>query len=172
VIFNLRVIGARYIPSLTWQDIISIFLADGTPSIHSGFAKVTGGFGSIVLAGENMNDILSENVRDLHSRAAETGNAIGERVQNATTAAGIAAGRAGDGAQEAWSQAGEVAEDALDVGRRATRSVSRQIHENPLIALLVGIAVAFTAGLWLRGGGVNAKAPSPRGSRVAAPQKK
>jgi hypothetical protein len=116
-----------------------------------------------------MNDILSENVRDLRSRATEAGNAIGDRVHSATA---VAAGQAGDAAQEAWSQAGEVAEDVLDAGRRASRSVSRQIHENPLIALLVGIAFAFTAGLWLRGGGVNAKATSPRRSRVAIPQKK
>jgi hypothetical protein len=119
-----------------------------------------------------MNDILSENARDLRSRATETGNAIGEGVHSATAATAIAAGRAGDAAQEAWSQAGEVAEDVLDAGRRATRSVSRQIHENPLIALLVGIAFAFTAGLWLRGGGANAKGPSPKKSRVAAPLKK
>jgi ElaB/YqjD/DUF883 family membrane-anchored ribosome-binding protein len=144
-----------------------------------------------------MNDILSENVRDLHSRVIETGNAIGERVQNATAATAIAAGQAqklvqdatettaagveqaktmlddaGHAAQQAWSQAGEIAEDAVDAGRRATRSVSRQIHDNPLMAVLVGSAVAFIAGLWFRGGGPNAKAPSPRRSRAATPPKK
>jgi hypothetical protein len=119
-----------------------------------------------------MNDVVSENVRDLRARATDTGNAIGERVHGATAAAANAAGQAGEAAQEAWSQAGEVAEDVLGAGRHASRSVSRQIHENPLIALLLGIAFAFTAGLWLRGGGANAKAPSPRRSRVAAPQKK
>jgi len=119
-----------------------------------------------------MNDILSENVRDLHTRLTETGNGIAEGVQTATAAAGIAAGQAGDVAQQAWSQAGEVAEDAVDAGRRATRSVSRQINETPLVAVLVGIAFACIAGLWLRGGGSTAKAPSPRRSRVAAPTKK
>ncbi|MGC2411856.1 MAG: hypothetical protein WA459_04045 [Stellaceae bacterium] len=94
-----------------------------------------------------MNDILSEHVRDV-------------------------AGQAGDAAQQAWSQAGEVVEDAVDAGRRATRSVSRQVHESPLTTLLVGIVFAFIAGLWLRGGGVTAKAPSPRKSRVAAAPKK
>jgi hypothetical protein len=144
-----------------------------------------------------MNDILSENVRDLHSRVTETGKAIGERVQTATVASAIVAGQAqkivqdatevaasglgqartmlgdaGDAAQQAWSQAGDLAEDAVDAGRRATRSVSRQIHENPLMAVLFGIAFACIASLWFRGGGSNAKAPSPRRSRAAAPPKK
>jgi hypothetical protein len=119
-----------------------------------------------------MDDILSETVKDLPSRVTETGNGIAERVHIATAATGIAAGQAGDVARQAWSQAGEVAEDAVDAGRRATRSVSRQIHENPLMAVLVGIAFACVAGLWLRGGGPNAKEPSLRRSRVAAPQKK
>ncbi|MFI4948103.1 MAG: hypothetical protein ACHQC9_04830 [Alphaproteobacteria bacterium] len=116
-----------------------------------------------------MNDILSEHVRDLQSRVTETGNAIGERVHSATA---TAAGQAGDVARQAWSQAGEVAEDTVDAGRRATRAVSRQVHDSPLIALLVGIAFACIAGLWLRRGGVNAKAPSPRRSRVATAPKK
>lgn len=143
-----------------------------------------------------MNDILSENVRDLHSHLTETGKAIGERVQTATVASAIAAGQAqkmvqdatevaaagvgqaktmlgdaGDAALQAWSQAGDLAEDVVAAGRRATRSASRQIHENPLLAILVGIAFAGIASLWFRGGGSNAKAPSPRKSRVAAPQK-
>jgi hypothetical protein len=114
-----------------------------------------------------MNDILSENVRDLHSRAIETGKAIGERVQSATAATAIAAneaaaagvgqakkvlGDAGEAAQQAWSQAADVAEGAVDAGRRATRSVSRQIHENPLLAVLVGFALGYVAGSWIRGG--------------------
>ena len=94
-----------------------------------------------------MNDILSEHVRDL-------------------------AGQAGDVAQQTWSQAGEVAEEAVDAGRRATLSVARQVHESPLITLLIGVGVAFIAGLWLRGGGVPAKAPSPRRPRMATAPKK
>jgi hypothetical protein len=119
-----------------------------------------------------MNDVLSENVRDLHSRVAETEDGIAERVHAATTAAGIAAGQAGDVARQAWSQAGDVAEDVVDAGRRATGSMSRQIHENPLITVLVGIAFACIAGLWLRGGGPTAKAPSASRSRVATTTKK
>jgi hypothetical protein len=61
-------------------------------------------------------------------------------------------GDAGAAAQQAWSQAGGVAEDAVDAGRRATRSVSRQIHENPLLAVLVGFALGYVAGSWIRGG--------------------
>jgi hypothetical protein len=116
-----------------------------------------------------MNDVLSENVRDLRSRVIETENGIAERVHAAT---GIAAGQAGDVARQAWSQAGDVAEDAVDAGRRATRSLSRQIHENPLIAILAGVALACIAGFWLRGGGSTAKAPSARRSRVATTAKK
>jgi ElaB/YqjD/DUF883 family membrane-anchored ribosome-binding protein len=119
-----------------------------------------------------MNDIFVENARDLRSRLTETEKAIDGRVHSATAGIGQAMSDAGDAAQQAWSQAGDVAEDAVDAGRRATRSASRQIHENPLIAVLVGIAFACIAGLWLRGGGSDAKAHSPRRSRVATPQKK
>jgi hypothetical protein len=119
-----------------------------------------------------MNDVLAENVRDLRSRVIETENGIAERVHAATAATGIAAGQAGDVARQAWSQAGDVAEDAVDAGRRATRSLSRQIHENPLIAILAGVALACIAGFWLRGGGSTAKAPSARRSRVATTAKK
>jgi len=144
-----------------------------------------------------MNDILSENVRDLNSRVLGTGKAIGEQVHSAAAATATAAGQAqkmvqdateataagvgqarkalgdaGDAAQEAWSQAGEMAEDVFDAGLRASRSVSRQMHENPLIAVLVGIALGCIASLWFRGGGSTANAASPRRSRVAAPPKK
>jgi hypothetical protein len=119
-----------------------------------------------------MNDISSENVRHLQLRVTETGNAIGERVHDVAAATAVAAGQAGDVARQAWSQAGEVADDAVDAGRRATRSVSHQVHESPLIALLVGIAFACIAALWLRGGGPKAIAPSSRKSRVATAQKK
>jgi hypothetical protein len=112
-----------------------------------------------------MNDILSENVTDLHSRANAGAKAIGERMHSATAATG-------DPARQAWSQAGDAAEDFVEAGHRATRSVSRQIHENPLISVLVGIAFAGIASLWFRGGGSTAKAPSPRRSRVTAPPKK
>jgi len=142
-----------------------------------------------------MNDTSSDSTRNLESRVTAAGEAIGDRVQSATAAAAAAAGQAqrvvqditattatavgqakkvlgdaGEVAQQAWSQAGGVAEDVVDAGRRATRSVSRQIGEKPLIAVLVGFALGYVAGLWTQGGSrprrtaddkVNAKAPSP-----------
>jgi len=131
----------------------------------------------------------------LEARVTKAGEAIGQRVQSATAATAAVAGHAqkivedataatsavagqakkvlgdaGEVAQQAWSQAGGVAEDVVDAGRRATRSVSRQIGEKPLIAVLVGFALGYVAGLWIQGGSrpgrtaddkVNAKAPSP-----------
>jgi ElaB/YqjD/DUF883 family membrane-anchored ribosome-binding protein len=124
-----------------------------------------------------MNDTSSDKVRNLESRVTEAGEAVGERVRGATAVAAAATGQVqkivqdatavtaaaggqakkvlGDAdaaAQQAWSQAGGVAEDAVDAGRRATRSVSRQIHENPLLAVLVGFALGYVAGSWIRGG--------------------
>jgi hypothetical protein len=121
-----------------------------------------------------MNDTSSENARNLEARVTKAGEAIGDRVQSATAATAAAAGQAqrvvqditattatavrqakkvlGDAAQQAWSQAGGVAEDVVDAGRRATRSVSRQIGEKPLIAVLVGFALGYVAGLWIQGG--------------------
>jgi hypothetical protein len=126
-----------------------------------------------------MNDILSENVRDLNSGVTRTGKAIGERVHSAAAATADAAGQAKkvlgdatDAAQQAWSHAGEAAEDVFDAGLRASRSVSRQMHENPLIAVLVGIALGCVASLWFRTGGSTASAPAPKKSRAATPPKK
>jgi len=60
-------------------------------------------------------------------------------------------GDAGEAAQQAWSQAGGVAEDVVDAGRSATRSVSRQIGENPIMSVLVGCALGYVAGWWMHG---------------------
>jgi hypothetical protein len=136
-----------------------------------------------------MNDTSSDKVRNLESRVTEAGEAVGERVRNATavaaaatgqaerivqdaTAATVAAagqakrvlGDAGDAAQQAWSQAGGVTEDVVDAGRRATQSVSRQIDEHPLLTVLVGVALGFVAGSWIRRGAVDQE-PSPRRTR-------
>ena len=62
-------------------------------------------------------------------------------------------GDAGVVAQQTWSQAGAVAEDFVDAGCRVTRSVSRQIHEKPLMAILVGAVLGYVAGWWIHGGG-------------------
>ena len=109
----------------------------------------------------------------LQARVTKAGEAIGERVQTATAAAAATAGQAqeivadataaaagrakkalddaGKAAQQTWSQAGAVAEDVVDAGRRATSSVSRQVGENPLIAVLVGCALGYVAGWWIHG---------------------
>jgi hypothetical protein len=95
-------------------------------------------------------------------------------VEDATTATAAAAGEAkrvlGEAAQKTWSQAGGVAEDVVDAGRRATKSVSRQI-ERPLMVALVGFALGYLASLWIHKEGgrpariaddkANIKAPSP-----------
>jgi hypothetical protein len=60
-------------------------------------------------------------------------------------------GDAGDAAQQAWSQAGGVAEDIVDAGRLATSSLSRQISENQIISVLVGCALGYVAGWWIHG---------------------
>src|SRR5208282_5789821 len=78
-------------------------------------------------------------------------------VEDATAATAAAAGQAkkvvGEAAQQAWSQAGGVAGDVVDAGRRATKSVSRQI-ERPLMVALVGFALGYLASLWLHKEGV------------------
>lgn len=113
------------------------------------------------------------NKPSLEARVTKAGEAIGERVQSATATAAAAAGQAqeivadgtamaagrakkvlddaGEAAKQAWSQAGGVAEDVVDAGRRATGSLSRQIGENPLTAVLVGCALGYVAGWWIHG---------------------
>jgi hypothetical protein len=58
-------------------------------------------------------------------------------------------GNAGEAAQQAWSQAGGVAEDVVNAGRRATKSVAQQIKERPLVVALVGFALGYLASLWI-----------------------
>ena len=142
-----------------------------------------------VKRGKMMNDTTSETVRNLELRVTEAGEAVGARVRSATAVAAAAAGQAekmvqdataattavagqakkvvgdaGEAAQQAWSQAGEVTEDVVDAGRRATRSVSRQIHAHPLRAVLVGVALGYVAGSWFRGAAVDQER-SPRPMR-------
>ena len=60
---------------------------------------------------------------------------------------------AGEAAQQALSQAGGVVEDVVEAGRRATKSVSQQIQERPLMVALIGFALGYVASLWIQGGG-------------------
>jgi len=139
-----------------------------------------------------MSDKSSDNVRNLGAWVTEAGEAIGERVQSATAATAAAAGQAqkivqnaaeataaaagqakkvlSDAAQQAWSKASAVAEDVVDAGRRGARSVSRQIDEKALMAVLVGFALGYVVSLWIHGRGnlgrnaddkASAEAPSP-----------
>ena len=108
-----------------------------------------------------MSDTASDDPRSMEARVTQAGEAIGEHVKSATAATAAAAGHAqkivedvaaatvaaasqarkvlgdaGEAAQQAWSQAGGVAEDVVDAGRRATKSVSQQIKERPLVVWL------------------------------------
>jgi hypothetical protein len=121
-----------------------------------------------------MSDTSSNDARSMEARVTQAGEAIGEHVKSATAATAAAAGQAqkivedaaaatvaaagearkvlgdaGDAAQQAWSQAGRVAEDVADAGRRATKSVSQQIKERPLVVALVGFAIGYLASLWI-----------------------
>jgi ElaB/YqjD/DUF883 family membrane-anchored ribosome-binding protein len=123
-----------------------------------------------------MNETSSGDATSMEARVTKAGESIGDRVKSATAATAAAAGQAeklvqdatastlaaagqpkkvlgdaGEAAQQAWSQAGEVAEDVVDARRSAIRSVSRQIGENPLIAVLVGCALGYIAGWWIHG---------------------
>ena len=139
-----------------------------------------------------MNDTPSSNdAGSIEARVTKAGEAIGERgrsataataavsghaqevVQDATAAATAAADRAktmlggaGVVAQQTWSQAGAVAEDFVDAGCRATRSVSRQIHERPLMAILVGAVLGYIAGWWIHGGGGRPPTIRPTSKRI------
>lgn len=153
-----------------------------------------------------MNDTSSDNTKNLGPHLTEAGKTIESAVQSATAAIAAAAGdaqeivehataattaaigqpkqaldEAGEAAQQAWSRAAGVAEDVVDAGRHATRSVSRQINQNPWITLLVGVALGYLAGWWMHGsarlGHIAADHPSAKvhrrkKSEVAASEKK
>ena len=103
-------------------------------------------------------DTTSINAGSMEVHVIKTGEAIGEYVQSAAAASAAAAGLAkgvlddaGKTAQQAWSQAGGVAEGVVSAGRRASTSASRQIGENPFIAVLVGCALGYVVGWWIHG---------------------
>jgi uncharacterized protein YoxC len=121
-----------------------------------------------------MSNTSSNDATSMEARVTEAGEAIGEHVKSATAATAAAAGHAqkivedvaaatvaaasqatdvlgdaGEAAQQAWSQAGRMAEDVADAGRRATKSVSQQIKERPLVVALVGFALGYLASSWI-----------------------
>jgi hypothetical protein len=124
-----------------------------------------------------MSNTSSNDATSMEARVTQAGEAIGEHVKSATAATAAAAGHAqkviedaaaatvaaasqgrkvlrdaGDAAQLAWSQAGGVVEDVVDAGRRATKSVSQQIQERPLMVALIGFALGYVASLWIQCG--------------------
>ena len=149
------------------------------------------------MAGEIIPDFAGDFPRNPQARVTKVGAAISEGVESATAATAAVAGHAekivsdataattaaanqavkllgdaGETAQGAWSQASATAEDVVDSGRRATSSVSRQIHRQPLMAVMGGFALGYLAAtVWIhRGGGhpqrktgdkTSAKPPSP-----------
>ena len=66
-----------------------------------------------------------------------------------------ALGEAGEAVQraagQAWSQAGDVADDVLAAGRRAAQAGSNQINEQPLLAVIGGFALGYVAAFLLHG---------------------
>jgi hypothetical protein len=125
-----------------------------------------------------MGNTSSNDATSIEARVTDAGEAIGEHVKSATAATAAAAGHAqkivedaaagtvaaacqarkvlgdaGEAAQQTWSQAGGVVEDVVDAGRRATKSVSQQIQERPLMVGLIGFALGYVASLWIQGGG-------------------
>jgi hypothetical protein len=86
-------------------------------------------------------EAIGERVRSTTTAAAAVGGHAQKTVQDAAAGTTTAANRvkttldgAGEAVQQAWSQAAAVAEDVVDAGGRTTRSVSRRIHETPLLA--------------------------------------
>ena len=81
---------------------------------------------------------------------------IAEDAAVATTATANQAKKvleaAGETAQKASSKAGDAVGNVVDASCRAHRSVSRQIHESPLMAILVGCVLGYVAGWWINGG--------------------
>jgi ElaB/YqjD/DUF883 family membrane-anchored ribosome-binding protein len=106
-----------------------------------------------------INDAALADVRNPASPVTAAEKAIGEGEQTAATAVEAAADQAakiledpGETLRRARSAAGGVAQGVLNAGCRATRSVSRQIAGKPVIAVLVGFALGYVAGFWVRTG--------------------
>ena len=122
-----------------------------------------------------MSDTASDDPRSMEARVTQAGEAIGEHVKSATAATAAAAGHAqkivedavaatvaaanhckksarrrGRGGTASLVASGRgVAEDVVDAGRRATKSVSQQIRERPLVVAQVGFALGYLASLWI-----------------------
>lgn len=97
-----------------------------------------------------MDNASSDDAGNLVGLATRTGEAVADQAKKVLGEAGVTA-------QQACSQAGEeVVEE-----RRAHRPVSRQIHENPVMAILIGCVLGYVAGWWIHGGGRPGKIQEP-----------
>ena len=54
-------------------------------------------------------------------------------------------------ARQAWSQAGDVADNMLSAGRDAAQAASRHVEEQPLLAVIVGFVLGYIAALLVHG---------------------
>ena len=97
--------------------------------------------------------------KSVQSGVAQAGKAVGEGLRNATSGTAAATGRAeravgeaGEAVQQtarqALSQASDVADDMLAVGRHAVQAATRQVDEQPLMAVIAGFALGYIAS-WL-----------------------
>ena len=93
------------------------------------------------------------------SGVTQAGEAVGEGVRNATSATAVATaqaeravGEAGEAVQQtarqALSQASDVTDDMLAAGRHAVQVATRQVDEQPLMAVIAGFALGYIAS-WL-----------------------
>ena len=93
--------------------------------------------------------------KTVQSGVTQAGEAVGEGVRNATSATAAATGqaeRAGEAVQQtarrALFQASDVADDMLAAGRHAVQAATRQVDEQPLMAVIAGFALGYIAS-WL-----------------------
>lgn len=100
--------------------------------------------------------------KSLESRVTEAGEALSEGVRHATSATAAAVGRAEkvfgeagevvqQAAQQAWSQASGVTDDVLAASRQAAQAASRQIDEQPILAVIAALALGYIAALLIHG---------------------
>jgi hypothetical protein len=87
------------------------------------------------------------------SIAEKSAESMGERVGDAYANAGANAGgdRVQYGGRDVQSQASGTMDRALDLGRGAAQSISRQFQEQPVLMTLMGVALAYLAGALIHG---------------------
>lgn len=101
-----------------------------------------------------MDNASSDDAGNLVGLATKTGEAVADQAKKVLGEAGVTA-------QQACSQAGEGVVDVVNPERRAHRPVSHQIHENPVMAILIGCVLGYVAGWWIHGGGRPGKIQEP-----------